>query len=140
MLSYDRTGNWPVRSLYRVFSFLSPSVAKQYISSSCAEHTCLVGVISDTILRASSNSCFAFPVESRPCRRWIMWPVSVAVESGRCLRMSSYVSPGKVAKSLGCFLIALRNVGLGGDPMVWWWYIVSSAFEVVCRVLPANCS
>ena len=69
-----------------------------------------------------------------------MWPLSVAVESGRCLRIRSYVSLGKVAKSLGCFLVALRNVGLGGDPMVWWWYIASSAFEVVCRMFPANCS
>ena len=37
----------------------------------------------------------------------------------------------RIGKMLGA-----RNVDLGGDPITWWWYIPSSALELVCVTLP----
>ena len=35
--------------------------------------------MSITIFRVSSSSSLLLPAELRPCRRWITWPLSVAV-------------------------------------------------------------
>ena len=41
---------------------------------------------------------------------------------------------------MGCLLIAFSKVDFGGFPSDWWWYIASSACELVLYKLPAYSS
>ena len=41
---------------------------------------------------------------------------------------------------LGCLFIAWSKVVFGGLPSDWWWYIASSACELVLSKLPAYSS
>ena len=86
-------------------SFASANAAKQNISS--AEHICCGGFMSMTSNFAFLTSCLLLRVLRMFCFRRFMCPLSVAVEGGRCLLMSSYVSPGNVLNG--------GMVGFGGE-------------------------
>ena len=75
-------------------SFASVNDAIQNISS--AEHICCGGFMSMTSNFAFLTSCLLLFVLRIFCFCRFMCPLFVTVEGGRCLPMSSYVSPGNL--------------------------------------------
>ena len=65
-----------------------------------------------------------------------MWPLSVAVESGRCLRTRRDEKPGIVASSLLCSS-ARSKVMAGGEQRAWWINRAYSATVEVASMLAA---
>ena len=65
------------------------------------------------------KSAYSYSPDTELCLDLIMPPFSVAVDRGRCLLMRSHVNPGKVLNTLGWFLIAFNDIGLGGDRIAW---------------------
>ena len=78
-----------------------------------------VGTMSKTSCCASRISLLLLYVEYSFFLFLIMCPFSVAVDSGRCLLVRSHVNPGSVLNTLGWFLVAFKDVELGGDPITW---------------------
>jgi len=108
MLRSDRTGKFPVRSVYIVPLFMLASVAKQKTAcdAMCSSGGCSCGL--------SSVGGFLV-VDAIPCLTRRMWPLSVGMVRRRCVVMSFSVSPGIVMSSL-LRLSAWRSVAAGGDP------------------------
>ena len=111
-------------------------IAMQKILSSCAEHACSVGVMPATHCHVLRTACLLFRVDINPLCFFIMCPFNVSVDRGRCLLIKSHVRQGNELNPLGWFLIATRNIDLGGGLIAWWWYMASSALELVCVTLP----
>jgi hypothetical protein len=68
-------------------------------------------------------------VERTPVGVFFMWPLAVAVESGRYRRTAFAVRPGHVAKWL--LFMALIQVDGGGLKAHWWRNWMSFALDVV---------
>ena len=134
----DVTGNCPQRSVLIVPLIMSPRTAKRYIESSSAVHSCCGKCISLTAYRALKMSCSWSLVHCTSLLCQIMWPLSVAVDGGRCFLMRSWVRPGSV---LNCRLaIPRRSAICVGEYTLWWWYFANSSIFVVGVRLHAHSS
>jgi hypothetical protein len=65
-----------------------------------------------------------------------MWPLSVAVDSGRCVQTRRVENPGIVASSL-LRSSACSNVAVGGEQRAWWTNLAYSAAVDVASTLAA---
>ena len=67
------------------------------------------------------------------CLASLLWPFAVARLFGRCLDISSDVSPGHV-ETLPLLIAEINVVGTGGKSAQWY-YIVRSGFVAMAKVL-----
>ncbi len=90
-----------------------------------------------TLVRASTMSAWVFRVDAVLARWRRIWPLSVAVDRGRCEWISAGVRPGMVFSSV-LFSRARRRVVAGGEHRSWCTYRAYSAAEEVAMKFAAN--
>ena len=129
----EQTWKAPGRLVYMVPVERSARAGKQKML--WAAHISLVGCRLSTWRRTSRMAGWRERVDPVPCRWRRMWPLLVAVESGRWLQTRRNEKLGIVANSL-LRSSAHSNVAAGGNQRAWWTnHAYSAAVEVALTLV-----
>jgi hypothetical protein len=130
----EQMGKAPGRSVYMVPVVRLVRAVKQKML--WASQISSTGSSSLTWRHASRMAGRRERVERMHCQWRHMWPLSVAVENGRCVWTRHNVIPGIVASTL-LRLSACSNVAAGGEQRAWWTNRAYSAAVDVASTLVA---